>query len=390
MKTSKLEACRNAALRSLQSNLGAAAQHLASAPGRVNLIGEHTDYNDGFVLPMAIDRHVVIAGSAAGNCTTAHLFSEQMNQTVTLALQPPFEQLAVGWANYLQGVIAGWHQRGLPLPPFDAAIASDIPPGGGLSSSAALEVAFATLLEAMTGETLDPVDKALLCQRAEHDFAGVPCGIMDQFSSTLCRAGYLMLLDCRDRSIEMIPFDDPSTSVLVIDSRVRHELVDGEYANRRAECAAAALSLGVDSLREATVSQQISQQQTIDETSLRRARHVITENARTQATAAALKIRDWTKAGQLMLAGHASLRDDFEVSCPELDILVEVASEQDGVYGARMTGGGFGGCGVCLVDSAAAARALRGILTGYQNHTGIEASGFVSRPGDGARSERLS
>ena len=212
-------------------------------------------------------------------------------------------------------MIAGCVARGMRPGGFRAVIESDVPLGGGLSSSAALEVATATLIEAMTGTTLDPVAKALLCQKAEHEYAGVPCGIMDQFASVMCQADHLMLLDCRSRQIEHIPFTDPGVTVLIINTNVKHELSGGEYAERRGQCEAAARKLGVTSLRDATLEQLEAARDKLEPLEFRRARHAISEIARTVEAAAAVKAGDWPRVGELMYASHDSLRDDYEVSC---------------------------------------------------------------------------
>ncbi|HEY3393813.1 MAG TPA: galactokinase, partial [Lacipirellulaceae bacterium] len=270
---------------------------------------------------------------------------------------------------------------------FQAVIESGVPFGGGLSSSASLEVATATLIEAMTGTSLNSVEKALLCQKAEHEFAGVPCGIMDQFASVMCQADQLMLLDCRSQKIEHIPLVDPRVTVLIINTNVKHELSGGEYAERRAQCEAAARKLAVASLRDATLSQLEAQRGKLDAIELRRARHVISEIERTLDAAAAIKAGDWPRAGRLMYASHDSLRDDYEVSCPELDLLVDLARQiglQGGVIGSRMTGGGFGGCTVSLVETSKIYGVSHYLIEHYQAQTGIEPTMLTSRPARGA------
>ncbi len=363
---------------------------IAAAPGRVNVIGEHTDYNDGFVLPMAIERYTVIAAApAAKGARRVELRStEKPGQPVMIDLGKPMKPFAKGlWANYPAGVLAGFLARGLAPGGFDALIHSTVPLGGGLSSSAALEVATATLLEAITGRTLDPVDKALLCQQAEHQYAGVPCGIMDQFISVLGRKDHLLLLDCRSRKPELVPMRDPSVALLVTNTNVKHELGSGEYAIRRAQCEAAAKILSLSSLRDATAAALQTARSRMDEVVFRRARHVIGEIERTPQAARFLGASDWSAAGQLMFASHFSLRDDYQVSCAELDAVVEIAramGERDGVYGCRMTGGGFGGCTVALVKTDAVEAISKKIGADYQRKTGIEATMFVSRPAAGA------
>jgi galactokinase len=262
-----------------------------------------------------------------------------------------------------------------------------VPLGGGLSSSASIEVATATLLEAMTGTSLDPVAKALLCQQAEHEYAGVPCGIMDQFISALGRADHLMLLDCRSQQVEHIPLVDESITVMIVNSNVKHELAGGEYADRRSQCESAAQKLGVASLRDATLEQLALHRGKLEPVEYRRARHAIGEIGRTTAAAQAVKTGDWSRVGELMYASHESLRDDYEVSCHELDLLVELARDlgpQAGIFGSRMTGGGFGGCTVTLVRTADVRSVAHHVAGVYQQETHVEPSILTSRPARGA------
>jgi galactokinase len=360
---------------------------LVAAPGRVNLIGEHTDYNDGFVLPMAIERYIVIAGGAnQGREVTLH--SETTGETARFSVRPKVEPGEPGWSNYVRGVVAGFPQPGKKLPGFDAVIESSLPYGGGLASSAALEVAVATLLEAMTGRTLDPIEKALLCQRAEHEFAGVPCGIMDQFTSILARENHALLLDCRSRTTTPVPMSNPDVTVLIINTNIRHKLAEGEYARRRSQCEEAARLLKVAALRDASLEALNAAREQLDPVVFRRARHVISENERTVQAARAIQASDWPGLGRLMYASHASLRDDYAVSCPELDAVMEIArgiGEAGGVIGCRMTGGGFGGCAVSLVRTAAARRITRQVDEAYEKKVGRQAIIFSSRPAASAR-----
>jgi galactokinase len=287
----------------------------------------------------------------------------------------------------VQGVVAGFVELGIDVPPMVAVIRSSVPLGAGLSSSAALEVATATVLEAATGVTLAPVRKALLCQRAEHQFAGVPCGIMDQFSSVLGQQDHLMLLDCRKHRVEMIPFRDQSLTLLVCNSNIHHELASSEYARRRQECRRAAALLGLRSLRDASLPMLTPALWELDETCCRRARHVISENERTRAAATAVSSGRWEQAGRLMLASHASLRDDYAVSCRELDLLVAIAEAigtEGGVLGARMTGGGFGGCTVNLVRTDEVAAVSQHLSREYEKQAGTRLSLFATRPSQGA------
>jgi galactokinase len=366
---------------------GGAPRWVVAAPGRVNIIGEHIDYSDGFVLPMALDRYTVIAaGPAAGDRATLRSVSAE-DDVVISASEPRRHATPGHWSNYVAGVLAGFCSRGTHLDGFQAVIGSDVPVGGGLSSSAALEVATATLVEAMTGKSLELVDKALLCQQAEHEFAGVPCGIMDQFASVMCRADHLMLLDCRSQGIAQIPLTDPGITVLIINSNVKHELSGGEYAERRGQCETAAKALGIGSLRDATPQQLEAGRSRMSSVEYRRARHAIGEIARTVDAAEAIRAGDWARVGKLMYTSHDALRDDYEVSCPELDVLVEAAraiGPGGGVIGSRMTGGGFGGCTVSLVETAKAEQVAGKIAEAYRRETRIEPTVLTSRPSRGA------
>lgn len=362
-------------------------QWIAAAPGRVNVIGEHTDYNDGFVLPMAIDRYTLVA--AAPNGTTQITLRSSAGQgQARVDLTSPLQPGAKGdWANYPLGVIAGFLARGLRPPGFDALIHSTVPLGGGLSSSAALEVATATLLEVITGQKLDPVEKALLCQKAEHDYAGVPCGIMDQFISVMGKENHLLLLDCRSRRRELVPMSDSSVALLIVNTNVKHELTGGGYAQRRAQCEQAAKILSVPSLRDATEELLQAARSRMDDVVFRRARHVIGEIQRTVQAAAEVRASNWPVVGQLMYASHASLRDDYEVSCAELDVVVDIGraiGPAGGVMGCRMTGGGFGGCAVALVRADQVAAISQRLAAEYEQRTKIKPTLFISRPAAGA------
>jgi galactokinase len=353
-----------------------------TAPGRINLIGEHTDYNDGFVLPMAIDRHVSIRVTPRPD-GLAVLRTDRDPAEHRVDLTGPIERLPRHWANYPRGVLAGYRRLGFEIPGFDAEITSTLPAGAGLSSSAALEVAMATVIETLCGRTLPPQDRALLCQRAEHDFAGVPCGIMDQFAVCFGRAGHALQIDCRSQEVvRHVPLD-AAVRVLVIDSGVKHDLADGEYAKRRAECAAAARLLGLASLRDAT--EAVVAAAALPPVPRARARHVVTENGRVPAFVAALASCDWPAAGRLMAASHDSLSRDYQVSCDEVDLLALIATATPGVYGCRMTGGGFGGAVVALVEAAAAEQAARRIHELYRRAFGIDAGWFLTEAADGPR-----
>jgi galactokinase len=336
---------------------------------------------------MAIDRYCVVAAHETDD-ETALVFSTATNDEARISLSKPQRHPSPGhWSNYVGGVLAGCNNRGMRPPGFQAVIESDVPVGGGLSSSAAIEVATATLAEAITGTHLEPVEKALLCQNAEHEFAGVPCGIMDQFASVMCRHDHLMLLDCQSRAIEHIPMTDSSVTVMIANTNVKHELSGGEYAERRSQCESAARKLGVPSLRSATLDGLNKASKNLTSSELCRARHAIGEIARTADAAAAVKAGDWPKVGQLMYASHESLRDDYEVSCVELDLLVELArgiGPGGGVIGSRMTGGGFGGCTVSLVETNCVNDIAQELAKSYRATTGIEATIITSRPARGA------
>jgi galactokinase len=358
----------------------------AAAPGRVNLIGEHIDYCDGFVMPFAIDRYIVIAAALNGT-SDARVATALGGEPAVIPLNVPQSVAEPKWANYLRGVFQGFQQRGHHLPGFDAYILSSVPGGAGLSSSAALECAVATLLEGLLDTVLDTREKALLCQKAEHDFAGVPCGIMDQFASAFGKANRLVLIDCMSGEPELVPFDNPDLTVLIANTRVHHELSDGGYASRRRNTEDALALLGKPSWREVTLADVEARWDELGDPVNRRARHVVGEIARTIAAAEALSKNDFEGLGPLMAASHDSLRDDFEVSCRELDLMVDIAraiGRNGGVIGARMTGGGFGGSTVTLCESSKAAAIAATLASEYHAATGISPQIFASRPSQGA------
>lgn len=351
----ELERCLRDALDEFKTQFAGEPPTIAVfAPGRVNLIGEHTDYNDGYVLPMALPLVTVIVGrrSSSSECRLVSTAVSDLCPPFSVPPYPPPDTPLVPvdgptWAKYVKGVVALMNQDG-GVPAFDAVITSCVPLGGGVSSSASLEVATCLFIEQLRGGCgLSLVEKALLCQQSEHRYAGNKCGIMDQFVSVMAQEGHALLIDCRNHATENIPLSDSKLVVMVTDTGVRHHLVDGEYNKRRESCYSAAKKMGVASLRHASLNQL--EGCGLDETELRRARHVITEIQRTEAARDALKKGDYQTFGQLMNESHVSLRDDYEVSCPELDQLVELAKQDKRVYGSRMTGGGFGGCTVTLL-----------------------------------------
>ena len=358
---------------------------VAAAPGRVNLIGEHIDYCDGFVLPLAIERYVVIAARPNDSQTARIITTGEAAIEIDLSKN---QQIAEPkWSNYLRGVIRGFQDLHYRLPGFDAAIVSSVPLGAGLSSSAALECAFATLLEGLVDTVLPTADKALLAQKAEHDFAGVPCGIMDQFASAFGMKDQLILIDCRSGEPEMVPFSDPSLSIIVANTNVSHDLSDGGYGARRKDTEDGLAFIGKASWRDVTMDDVYSAQEKMGDRIFRRSRHVVTEIARTMEAVAAFKSGDFSNIGALMEGSHRSLRDDFGVSCDELDLMVALAKEigfEGGVLGARMTGGGFGGSTVTLCRSADAKNIAQQMHERYQAQTGIEPLLFITRPANGA------
>lgn len=370
----------------LKQHFGQDASVTAAAPGRVNLIGEHIDYCDGFVLPFAIDRYIVMTAALNGT-HEARVASALGGEPVTIPLNVPHAVSEPKWSNYLRGVFEGFQQRGHQLPGFDAYIISSVPGGAGLSSSAALECCVATLLEGLLDTVIDTKEKALLCQKAEHDFAGVPCGIMDQFASAFGKRDRLILIDCRTGEPEMVPFENPDLTVLIANTMVHHELSDGGYAARRKNTEEGLALIGRDSWREVTPADVEASWDRLGDPVNRRARHVVGEIARTLAAAQALSKNDFEALGPLMAASHDSLRDDFEVSCKELDLMVEIAraiGRSGGVIGARMTGGGFGGSTVTLCESGKAADIAATLSSKYAEATGITPQIFASRPSPGA------
>ena len=385
MTLKELTACISA---EFQKNYGRVPRWIAAAPGRVNVIGEHTDYNDGFVLPMAIELYTIMAGDKRPDGREIITFSSTSQQHETVVdLSVEMKPASPKWGNYPRGIVAGFLARGINPGGLDVLLHSTVPSGSGLSSSAALEVATATLLEAVTGKTIDPVEKALLAQKASHDFANVPCGIMDQFISALGREGHLLLLDCRTLQTELVPMTDTSVELLIINTNVKHDLGSGEYAERRAECEEAAKILGTKSLRDATPDQLEKAKAQLSDVVYRRARHVIGEIQRTLHAAEGIRQSNWPTVGQFMYASQYALRDDYEVSCKELDVVVDIAEDigyRGGVYGCRMTGGGFGGCCVALVKADAVESISEKIAADYKAEIGIEAAIFSSRPAAGA------
>uniref|UniRef100_A0A7S2TMG0 Galactokinase n=1 Tax=Lotharella oceanica TaxID=641309 RepID=A0A7S2TMG0_9EUKA len=367
---------------------------VGKAPGRVNLIGEHVDYNNGFVMPIAINRVTAMVGMKEKDekgkfklavpdyknpggppkvveFTSEEFFTNDGNPT---------------WHHYVRGVAALLKKEGKSIPPFRAAIVGDVPQGGGLSSSASLEVATATFLEQLCGFTMEKVEKAKLCQQVEHEWCHVPCGIMDQFASVFGKEKAALLIDCKSNKHKEVPMTDPEVSVLIVNSRVKHALVDGAYKKRKDTCDSSAKKLGVESLREidSETLKAKAKAAGLTELELQRATHVVTEIERTEKAAKALEANDYKLMGKLMNESHASLKDLYEVSCKELDLLVATAQGCSGVYGARMTGAGFGGSIVVLVETACVKKVHTIIDETYTEQTGNMASFLNSPASEGA------
>ncbi len=369
------------------------------APGRVCLLGEHTDYNDGFVLPVAIAPAVhIAAGPRADDRLLVH--SAAMGETAAVELadlaarrtEPrPFTP---AWSNYVFGVAVLLARKGIALRGGNLLIESDVPVGGGVSSSAALEVATAKALLALSDATLDDLDIAMLARQAEHEFAGSPCGILDQFACVFSRDGCALRLDCRTKAYERIAFGFDTCMIAVLDSRTRHDLATSEYPLRQAQCRAGVAALaphrpGLTALRDVSLDLLDAHAAELDPVVHRRCRHVVTENDRVGAGVEALRAGDAPQFGRLMSASHASLRCDYEVSCPELDALVEIATTTDGVWGAKMSGGGFGGCVVALLEAESADSLRAAIRQRYDSRFPQPATVLLTRPAAGAEVHTL-
>jgi galactokinase len=354
---------------------------IVRAPGRVNLIGEHTDYNDGFVLPLAIDRAIWIAlEPREDRCVT--VYSADFEQTGEFALDHLKHEQA-GWLEYLKGVAWSLQDAGYALCGWQGVVQGDVPRGAGLSSSAALEVATARAFAAASGWDWDPVKMAKLSQRAENRWVGVNCGIMDQLISATGQSRHAVLIDCRSLELAPEPFP-PGVAVAILDTATRRGLVDSEYNQRRACCEAAAKAFGVHALRDVDMARFDRESPRLDETTARRARHVISENQRTLAAADAMRHGDVRTLGRLMNESHESLRDDYEVSSEALNAMVEAARARPACYGARMTGAGFGGCAVALLEAASGDDFARRVAADYQQRTGHTPAVYVCQATNGA------
>jgi galactokinase len=357
------------------------------APGRVNLIGEHTDYNDGFVMPAAIEFYTWVAAGERED-RTLRVYSVQFNETAEFSLDALGGAPRHHWSDFIRGVAAVLETDGHKLSGANLVVDGQVPMGSGLSSSASLEVATALALLSTSHSDAPPLDMAKECQRAEHEYVGTRCGIMDQFISVFGRAGHTLMLDCRSLTYEAleIPAD---TRLVICNSMVKHAHASNGYNQRRADCETGVGILrkhlpNVTALRDVTLAELDRFRSQLSEVVYRRCRHIISENQRVLDAAQALRSTDLNCFGQLMAQSHRSLRDDYEVSCRELDLLVEIATNSKGVYGSRMTGGGFGGCTITLLQAGAADEFQRGVKEAYKNETGIIPDAWVCSAAQGA------
>ncbi len=367
-------------LRSEFSQKYGTTPRIFRAPGRVNLIGEHTDYNDGFVMPCAIDFATYVADSERPD-RKIRVASMNFAGGYEFDLDNPTAEVAEGWARYVQGVALILERSGYRLKGANILIGSDVPIGAGLSSSAALEVSTGFALASVSGVEIEKWELAKIGQAAEHEFAGVRSGIMDQFASAFGIENHALLLDCR--SLKWAPIPLSAAKFIICNTRAKHDLADGEYNKRRADCEAAASLLGHQSLRDVTFAEFNEKAKDLPARLQKRARHVITENRRVLDAVGFLQNGNLPEFGRLMNESHESLRDDYEVSSKELDLMVEIGRRQKGVLGARMTGGGFGGCTVNLLETDVTAEFFEAVSTEYQKLTGIAPEIYVCNAANG-------
>jgi galactokinase len=378
--TDRAEAARSA----FAGRFGRRPEGIWAAPGRANLIGEHTDYNDGFVLPLAIDHRVMVAAARRADDRLRLISLEKGERALILSDIGP--GLVEGWAGYVAGAVWSLACEGVAVGGLDLVLTSDVPVGSGLSSSAAVECATVLATRDLYGGPDDLARLALIAQRAENEIVGVPSGIMDQMASMACTAGHVLLLDTRSLAAEQVPIDLDAAglTLLVIDTGVSHALADGAYAERRRACEEAARLLGLPALRDATEADVAAAADLLGDVGHRRARHVVTENSRVLEVVAHLRAGRLEAIGPLLTASHESLRDDYEVSAPELDTAVEAALTT-GALGARMTGAGFGGCALALVPAVEAGAVTRGVTAAFANQGFRTPSVFPVHPAHGAR-----
>lgn len=360
---------------------GGPATMLVRAPGRVNLIGEHTDYNDGFVLPMAIDRAVWIALRPRGD-RRVRLYSADFDETAEFSLDE-LRNEGNSWVEYIKGVAFVLQSEGYPVSGWEGVIAGDVPIGAGLSSSAAVEMASARAFAALDGWPWDARVMAKAGRRVENEWIGVNSGIMDQMISAAGRAGHALLIDCRSLETEAVPLP-PGVAVVILDTMTRRGLVDSEYNDRRMQCERAAAVMGVPALRDADMELLYRKSGDLDPVTARRAKHVISEDQRTLDAAAVMRQGDAVAMGRLMNESHISMRDDFEISRREMDTMVELAQADPNCYGARMTGGGFGGAAVALVRVEGAEPFAAAVSSAYRQATGLDPQVYICAATDGA------
>jgi len=363
------------------------APTVSRAPGRVNLIGEHTDYNDGFVMPAALEFATLTAASQRSD-RRLQVYSMIMDETREFDLDSPPPGPTGDWSDYILGVALMLESSGRNLSGADLIIWSDVPIGAGLSSSAALEVSCAHALLTESGFPFDPIEIAQLCQRAENDFVGMRCGVMDQYISCCGVAGHALLIDCRSLESRHVAIA-PNLRLLIANSRVRHQHAGGEYNLRREACEEGVRLLSrylgpIQALRDVTPKQLEAKRRKLPELIYRRCRHIVTENARVLEAERALGSGDFVACGRAMNASHISMRDDFEITCPEVDMLAGLAQTVKGVYGSRMTGGGFGGCTISLIEASAVDKASQILIDGYRIGMGRDVDIYVCAPSEGA------
>ena len=373
---------------SFKEKFGEAPELIIRAPGRVNLIGEHTDYNDGFVMPIAIDRDITVASKRRSD-QVARIYSLDFDSVVEFHLLDIKYDDENKWSNYPRGVAKVLQENEHSLCGLDAVITGNIPQGAGLSSSAAIEVAMGMTFERLGGLTIDPAEMSLLCQKAENQFVGVKCGIMDQFISRMGKKDHALLLDCRSLDFELIPLYLDTVKIIVCNTGVKRGLVDSEYNARREECERGVKILekflpGIKALRDVDLDDIHKYSSHIQEVTEKRCKYVVMENDRVMESVQAIAEKDLIKFGVLMNQSHIGLRDEYEVSCPELDAMVEIAWDIDGVIGSRMTGAGFGGCTVSLVIEDAVDELVSRINEEYPKRTGLAPEIYVFSPEDGA------
>lgn len=377
------------AVNAFVEQFGASPEFLVRAPGRINLIGEHTDYTGGLVLPMAIDRAVWIAARTT-DMPAVEIYSAYFDQSLTYPLGKEPEDFSEPWAPYVVGVLALLERQGIKLHGCRLLIGGDLPPGAGLASSAAIEVGVAKAVLHAIRQKRSPIGLATLCRQAEQEYAKSPCGLMDQMCCTSALAGHALLIDCRSMVSQLIPLDLGHAVFVVIDSGVHHSISGKEYAARHRDCSVALDTLrvaspSISSIRDVSEDRLPFLAEHLDDTLLPRVRHVVSENARVLSAVKALRTGDLDALGRLMTASHESLRDDFRVSCEELDDLVSIATGVQGVYGARLTGGGFGGCVIALSSSDAVHELESAIHESYDGLYETDSSVFAVRSADAVK-----